>query len=106
MREFGLAADTIRKALADELHAALIGADWKDFLAGMYGNEPRQWNAKLKGQDVISLGVGEPDFVTPWHIREAAIFALEKGKTYYTSNLGTIELRRAISASSDPIRAA
>ena len=53
--------------------------------------------AKMKGQDVISLGVGEPDFVTPWHIREAAIFALEKGKTYYTSNLGLIELRRAIS---------
>jgi len=53
--------------------------------------------AKMKGQDVISLGVGEPDFVTPWHIREAAIFALEKGKTYYTSNLGLIELRQAIS---------
>src|SRR3989449_11197840 len=47
--------------------------------------------------DVISLGVGEPDFVTPWHIREAAIFALERGKTYYTSNLGLIELRREIS---------
>jgi aminotransferase len=54
--------------------------------------------AKMKGQDVISLGVGEPDFVTPWHIREAAIFALERGKTYYTSNLGTLELRRAIAA--------
>ena len=53
--------------------------------------------AKMKGQYVISLGVGEPDFVTPWHIREAAIYALEKGKTYYTSNLGLIELRRAIS---------
>jgi aminotransferase len=53
--------------------------------------------AKMKGQDVISLGVGEPDFVTPWHIREAAIFALERGKTYYTSNLGMIELRREIS---------
>ena len=52
--------------------------------------------AKMKGQDVISLGVGEPDFVTPWHIREAEIFALERGKTYYTSNLGMIELRRAI----------
>jgi len=50
----------------------------------------------MKGQDVISLGVGEPDFVTPWHIREAAIYALEKGRTYYTSNLGLIELRRAI----------
>jgi aminotransferase len=53
--------------------------------------------AKMKGQDVISLGVGEPDFVTPWHIREAAIYALERGKTYYTSNLGLLELRRAIS---------
>ena len=50
--------------------------------------------AKMK--DVISLGVGEPDFDTPWHIREAAIYALEKGKTHYTSNLGLIELRRAI----------
>jgi aminotransferase len=50
--------------------------------------------AKMK--DVISLGIGEPDFDTPWHIREAAIFALEKGKTHYTSNLGLIELRRAI----------
>ena len=47
-------------------------------------------------EGVISLGIGEPDFVTPWHIREAAIYALEKGKTYYTSNLGMIELRRAI----------
>lgn len=53
--------------------------------------------AKMKGQDVISLGVGEPDFVTPWHVREAAIYALERGKTYYTSNLGLLELRRAIS---------
>jgi aminotransferase len=49
-------------------------------------------------QDVISLGIGEPDFVTPWHIREAAIFALEKGKTSYTSNLGLLKLRRAIVA--------
>jgi aminotransferase len=53
--------------------------------------------AKMKGQDVISLGVGEPDFVTPWHIREHAIWALENGRTYYTSNLGLIELRREIS---------
>jgi aminotransferase len=50
-----------------------------------------------KMQDVISLGIGEPDFDTPWHIREAAIYALEKGRTHYTSNLGLIELRRAIS---------
>ena len=48
--------------------------------------------------DVISLGVGEPDFVTPWHIREAAIYALEHGKTSYTSNLGLLKLRQAISA--------
>jgi aminotransferase len=47
-------------------------------------------------KDVISLGVGEPDFVTPWHIREAAIYALERGKTTYTSNLGLLKLREAI----------
>jgi len=47
-------------------------------------------------EDVISLGVGEPDFVTPWHIREACIYALEKGHTTYTSNLGLIELREEI----------
>src|SRR5476651_304304 len=47
-------------------------------------------------QGVISLGIGEPDFVTPWHIREAAIYALERGKTGYTSNLGLLRLREAI----------
>jgi aminotransferase len=47
--------------------------------------------------DVISLGVGEPDFATPWHIREAAIYSLEKGQTSYTSNLGLLSLRRSIS---------
>jgi len=47
--------------------------------------------------DVISLGVGEPDFVTPWHIREAAIYSLEKGQTTYTSNLGLLSLRKSIS---------
>jgi len=47
-------------------------------------------------EDVISLGVGEPDFVTPWHIREACIYALEKGHTTYTSNFGLIELREEI----------
>lgn len=50
-------------------------------------------------KDVISLGVGEPDFVTPWHIREAAIYALERGKTSYTSNLGLLKLREAIAIS-------
>lgn len=50
-------------------------------------------------KDVISLGVGEPDFVTPWHIREAAIYALERGRTGYTSNLGLPKLREAIARS-------
>ncbi|MDF1557967.1 MAG: aminotransferase class I/II-fold pyridoxal phosphate-dependent enzyme [ANME-2 cluster archaeon] len=49
--------------------------------------------------DVISLGVGEPDFVTPWHIREACIYSLEKGYTSYTSNAGLLELREAVSES-------
>ena len=44
----------------------------------------------------ISLGVGEPDFDTPWHIREEGIYSLERGKTYYTSNAGLIELREEI----------
>lgn len=46
--------------------------------------------------DVISLGVGEPDFVTPWTIRESGIYSIEHGHTGYTSNLGTPRLRRAI----------
>ncbi len=50
----------------------------------------------LNMKDVISLGVGEPDFVTPWHIREKAIYSLEQGYTSYTSNKGMIELRRQI----------
>ncbi len=48
--------------------------------------------------DAISLGIGEPDFVTPWHIREAAIYALEQGKTHYTDNRGLLALRKAISS--------
>ena len=49
-------------------------------------------------KDAISLGVGEPDFVTPWHIRDAGIYALEKGRTKYTSNAGMAELRREIAS--------
>ena len=49
----------------------------------------------MKG--VISLGVGEPDFETPWHIREAGVYSLEKGYTNYTSNCGLEGLRREIS---------
>jgi len=47
-------------------------------------------------KDTISLGVGEPDFDTPWHIRDEGIYSLEKGKTFYTSNSGLIELREEI----------
>ena len=46
--------------------------------------------------DAISLGVGEPDFDTPWHIREEGIYSLEKGRTFYTSNSGLMELREEI----------
>lgn len=48
-------------------------------------------------EDAISLGVGEPDFDTPWHIREEGIYSLEKGKTFYTSNAGMVDLRKEIS---------
>ncbi len=47
-------------------------------------------------EDVISLGIGEPDFVTPWHIREAGTYSLEKGYTMYTSNSGMLELRQEL----------
>lgn len=75
--------------------------DSSRFIAGHVINLPRSgirdfFEVVAKLEDVISLGIGEPDFDTPWHIREAAIYALEKGKTHYTSNLGLIELRRAI----------
>lgn len=50
--------------------------------------------AGMKG--VISLGVGEPDFVTPWHVRKACIRSLEEGYTAYTANAGLLELRREI----------
>ena len=48
-------------------------------------------------QDVISLGIGEPDFDTPWHVRESTVYALERGTTHYTSNYGYLDLRRALS---------
>lgn len=48
-------------------------------------------------EDVVSLGVGEPDFDTPWHVRDEGIYALEKGRTFYTSNAGLKELRIEIS---------
>jgi aminotransferase len=75
----------------------------KDFVASHVAAIPRsgirEFFDLVQGRpNVISLGVGEPDFVTPWHIREAAIYALERGKTSYTSNLGLLKLREALGA--------
>ncbi len=68
-------------------------------IAGLPRSGIREFFDIVQSQkEVISLGVGEPDFVTPWHIREAAIYALERGKTTYTSNLGLLRLREAIAA--------
>ena len=55
-------------------------------------------------KDCISLGVGEPDFKTPWTIREAGIDSLQKGHTWYTSNAGLAELRKEICLSETPLR--
>ena len=52
--------------------------------------------SEMNDPDVVSLGVGEPDFETPWHIRDEGIKSLEKGKTFYTSNSGLMELRQEI----------
>lgn len=51
---------------------------------------------EVKADDMISLSIGEPDFATPWHIREKGISSLEQGKTWYSANAGLLELRRAI----------
>ena len=73
----------------------------RDFVASYLRDIPRSgirdfFDIVSGRKDVISLGIGEPDFVTPWHIREAAIFALDHGATTYTSNRGLLKLRRAI----------
>ncbi|HCO62010.1 MAG TPA: pyridoxal phosphate-dependent aminotransferase, partial [Clostridiales bacterium] len=77
--------------------------DYKHILSQRIQNIPpsgiRKYFDLLEGMpDGISLGVGEPDFQTPWHIRDAGIYALEKGFTKYTPNAGLSDLRRAISA--------
>lgn len=67
-------------------------------VAGIPRSGIRDFFELVQGRDdVISLGVGEPDFVTPWNIREAAIYSLERGQTTYTSNLGLLSLRKSIS---------
>jgi aminotransferase len=75
----------------------------RDFVAEHVRSIPRSgirdfFDIVQSMDNVVSLGIGEPGFVTPWHIREAAIFALEHGKTSYTSNLGLLKLRRLIGA--------
>lgn len=75
--------------------------DWDRILSKQVVDLPRSgirefFDLVTGSKDIISLGVGEPDFVTPWNIREAAIFSLEKGHTTYTSNLGLEALRCAI----------
>lgn len=72
-------------------------------IAGLPRSGIREFFDIVQSQkEVISLGVGEPDFVTPWHIREAAIYAMERGKTTYTSNLGLLKLREVIAAHLGP----
>ncbi len=78
-----------------------MSVDYTKFVARHVVDLPRSgirdfFAVVAKMPDAISLGIGEPDFVTPWRIREAAIFALEKGKTSYTDNLGLIQLRNTI----------
>lgn len=75
--------------------------DWNHTLSRQIVDLPRSgirefFDLVTGSKDIISLGVGEPDFVTPWNIREAAIFSLEKGHTTYTSNFGLETLRCAI----------
>lgn len=74
---------------------------WEERLAPAVKNLPpsgirRFFDLAATLDDVISLGVGEPDFVTPWHIREAGLAALERGMTAYTANAGLMALREAI----------
>ncbi|RLG31554.1 pyridoxal phosphate-dependent aminotransferase, partial [Methanosarcinales archaeon] len=69
-----------------------------DRVKGLEGSGIRKFfDVAQQMEGAISLGVGEPDFVTPWSIREACIFSLEKGYTSYTSNWGLLELREALS---------
>lgn len=75
----------------------------REFVSPVVGAIPpsgirRFFDLIAKSTDVISLGVGEPDFHTPWHIREAGIYSLEQGITTYTSNAGLPELRHEIAA--------
>ena len=75
--------------------------DWKNYTSdAVQGIAPsgirKFFDLVAETKGVISLGVGEPDFVTPWHIREYSIYSLEKGQTMYTSNHGLLELREEL----------
>lgn len=79
-----------------------MSSNRRNFVAHHVADIPRSgirdfFDIVQKMPEAISLGVGEPDFLTPWHIREAAIYALERGRTQYTANLGLLRLREAIS---------
>lgn len=74
----------------------------RDFIARHVLDMPRSgirdfFDIVSTRKDVLSLSIGEPDFDTPWQVRESAVYALERGATHYTSNMGLLELRRAIS---------
>ncbi len=76
--------------------------NWEEMISKKMGSIPpsgirKFFDLAANMDDLISLGVGEPDFTTPWHIREAALYSLEQGKTMYTSNYGLLELREEIS---------
>lgn len=73
----------------------------RDFIARHVAGMPRSgirdfFDIVSTRKDVLSLSIGEPDFDTPWQVRESAVYALERGATHYTSNMGLLELRRAI----------
>jgi len=91
-------------AVIDRRYPEAVNFEPQEFISHAVAAIPRSgirdfFDIVQSMKEVISLGVGEPDFVTPWHIREAAIYALERGRTGYTSNLGLLSLREAISAS-------
>ena len=75
--------------------------DWSAILSPTVQSIPpsgirRFFDIAAEMEDVISLGVGEPDFVTPWTIRESCVYGLEQGYTSYTANRGMLELRQEI----------
>ena len=75
--------------------------DWSERISPIVSQVPpsgirRFFDIAAEMEDVISLGVGEPDFVTPWSIRESCVYGLEQGYTSYTANRGLLELRQEI----------